>query len=263
MGNLKRKKGENGKYGFVDDAGSWVIEPKFDSASSFKYGIAKVKVNKRYGFIKLDGSYLYEPEFLDAFIWGELGVAHFDKDEEGNECDGWAYFNCKEPLKYITENGWFDYICKPEDRYADYLEAWNEAGNDWHHISKDGKRLDLNDLEEEDDDEISYTQHGIIDRTGAWIVEPKFDNAGDFSDGAASVEIDGKYGFIDKTGAWIIEPNFDYAERFSDGTAQVKIDGKYGFIDKAGEWVVEPMFDDVNNFSDGTAIVEMAVKKLK
>lgn len=28
-------------------------------------------------------------------------------------------------------------------------------------------------------------------------------------------------GYIDKTGAWIVEPKFDYAEEFNDGIARV------------------------------------------
>ena len=45
MSNLTVKKDENGKYGFVDDAGNWVIESKL----------------------------------LKAFVWNELGVVHFEE----------------------------------------------------------------------------------------------------------------------------------------------------------------------------------------
>lgn len=151
MKKLTVKQGQNGKYGFVDNSGKWIIEPKFDEAESFRYKIAKVKIDGKYGFIRTDGSYLFKPELRNAFMWGELGVAHFDKDEDGNECDGWAYFNCKKLLAYITEEGLFDKISKPEDRDADYLEAWNCAG--YYRIYKDGECKDSEELKLDDEDD--------------------------------------------------------------------------------------------------------------
>ena len=73
---------------------------------------------------------------------------------------------------------------------------------------------------------------GFIDKTGAWIVEPKFDDAESFIDGAAVVNIAGKWGYIDKTGAWIVEPMYSSISNFSDGALPVKHAGKWGFIDK-------------------------------
>ena len=37
-----------------------------------------------------------------------------------------------------------------------------------------------------------------------------------------------KIGFIDKSGAWVIEPRFEYVEPFSEGLAQVYLDGQGG-----------------------------------
>ena len=69
------------------------------------------------------------------------------------------------------------------------------------------------------------------------------------------VKIDGKYGYADKSGALVIEPRFDGAMLFSEGLAAVKIDEKYGYIDKAGEWVIEPTFSYATYFSEGLAAV--------
>ncbi|MCB0154437.1 MAG: WG repeat-containing protein, partial [Anaerolineae bacterium] len=37
---------------------------------------------------------------------------------------------------------------------------------------------------------------GFIDPTGQVVICPQFDRAGPFSEGLASVEVDGKWGFI-------------------------------------------------------------------
>ena len=61
---------------------------------------------------------------------------------------------------------------------------------------------------------------------------------------------DGKHGFIDKKGNYVINPRFDDVGFFSDGLCGVKIGDKWGFIDKKGNYVINPRFDDVGFFSD-------------
>ena len=96
MSNLKVKKGEDGKYGFVDDTGSWIIEPKF----------------------------------LEAYIWEELAIVHFEKkDDDGDVYDGWTFFNCDEPSENPEEEGWFfSRVDKPAEDNVEYLYACDEHG---------------------------------------------------------------------------------------------------------------------------------------
>ncbi|EIQ8871589.1 WG repeat-containing protein, partial [Campylobacter coli] len=49
----------------------------------------------------------------------------------------------------------------------------------------------------------------------------------------------------DKNGKIVIEPKFDGVGNFSEGLARVELNGKYGFIDKSGKIVIEPKFDDI------------------
>jgi hypothetical protein len=61
---------------------------------------------------------------------------------------------------------------------------------------------------------------------------------GDFSEGLASVLVDGKWGYIDKTGQIEIEPQFKTAIKFGGGLALVEIDDKnWGYIDRKGIFV--------------------------
>ena len=52
------------------------------------------------------------------------------------------------------------------------------------------------------------------------------------------------WGYIDKTGAWVIEPRFGDALEFSEGLALARPynDWRWGYIDAAGEFVIEPEF---------------------
>jgi len=99
-----------------------------------------------------------------------------------------------------------------------------------------------------------------IDRTGKAVIElsENVENAHPFSEGLASIEIEGKWGFIDKTGKMVIEPKFGGQPDFSEGLAFViLLDGKggIGFIDKTGAVVIKPKYALANNFRDGLAFV--------
>ncbi len=98
---------------------------------------------------------------------------------------------------------------------------------------------------------------GYIDRTGKIVIEPKFEEAENFSEGLATVKIGEKFGYIDRTGKIAIGPKFDRAENFSEGLATVAIGGKDGCIDKAGKLVIPARFDDIRVFQSGSAEVSI------
>lgn len=49
-----------------------------------------------------------------------------------------------------------------------------------------------------------------------------------------------KYGYIDETGRVAVEPRFEEASEFSEGPAVVRAGDGYGFIDKSGKYVWKP-----------------------
>ena len=62
-----------------------------------------------------------------------------------------------------------------------------------------------------------------------------------FRQGLFAAEQSGKWGFVDKTGAFVLEPQFEEASSFyADGYAVVVQDGKYGVIDRKGAFVLRP-----------------------
>jgi len=117
-------------------------------------------------------------------------------------------------------------------------------------------------------------KYGYIDETGKMVINPIFENAGDFHEGLAAVCVgDGcyqdwgnpkeepKWGFIDKTGAMVILPQFSYVTSFQEGLAAVSVGGKSGYIDKTGKFVINPQYDSAGAFENGVAQVGMKQPK--
>ncbi len=94
-------------------------------------------------------------------------------------------------------------------------------------------------------------------KDGAVVILAKYDIAGDFSEGLASVELNGKCGYIDKSGKEVIQLKYDFAGDFSEGLAQVVINDKWVYIDKSGKEVIPLQYDDAFDFSEGLAAVEL------
>ena len=87
---------------------------------------------------------------------------------------------------------------------------------------------------------------GYIDKTGATVIAPQFDQAYDFHEGLAGVSMGKKWGYIDKAGKFLINPQFDWVGDFDHGIAPVTIrrgqsdPGRLGYIDKTGTYIWQP-----------------------
>ncbi len=67
-------------------------------------------------------------------------------------------------------------------------------------------------------------------------------------------------GYIDTTGEIVIETKYqpfnDKSRDFSEGLASVRIDGKFGFINTQGELVIAAQYAKTHAFNEGYAVVE-------
>lgn len=63
-----------GKWGFIDNDGKIVIEPKFDEAKSFSNGLAAVKLGDNWGFINERGELVIDYKYSDGGYFTNNGV---------------------------------------------------------------------------------------------------------------------------------------------------------------------------------------------
>ena len=79
---------------------------------------------------------------------------------------------------------------------------------------------------------------GFIDAAGSYAIPPRFDGAGDFSEGMASVLMirpgGNGFGYIDKSGAIVIEPRYSEAGDFHGGLAKVRRGDSYAYVTRTG-----------------------------
>ena len=57
---------KNGKWGFVDMDGAWVIEPQYENAEGFSDGLAPVQTGETWGFINQENKLVIAAEFYGA-----------------------------------------------------------------------------------------------------------------------------------------------------------------------------------------------------
>ena len=77
---LARFKKDN-LWGFIAPSGEYVVEPKYQQASYFSNGYARVKINEGWTFINTDGEQLFNHTFerLGDFSTAGLALAYDDK----------------------------------------------------------------------------------------------------------------------------------------------------------------------------------------
>lgn len=107
---------------------------------------------------------------------------------------------------------------------------------------------------------------GFIDKTGAWVIPPQFDNyfyTGVSSTyqlfgetGLAMVAKDDRYGAIDKTGKTIIPFQYEELWPVSEGMIPFMQNGKYGYLN-AGDYsvAIAPQYEIASGFRGGLAVV--------
>jgi hypothetical protein len=81
-----------------------------------------------------------------------------------------------------------------------------------------------------------------------------YDNRIDFlfKDGCCTMTDSlGKHGLIDKTGKWLIEPQYDYIQNPEFGYRKVKLGDKYGLLDINRQWKFQVKYDGITVLKDG------------
>ena len=204
----------NDLWGYVDNSGTFVINPQFENAYPFFNGLARVESDGKVGYIATDGKYVVQPQYQAGSDFSE-GYAFVVTDNSYPVC-----INTKGKDMFTLKGT--EFVSNFREGLAMYK---NESG-----------------------------KIGYVDTKGNSVISPRFDRASDFSEGLASVQMGEKWGFINKEGNIVIPCQFSYARNFHEGLAAISNGRSYGFINLKGEYVINPQFESVEDFSGGLAL---------
>ena len=218
---VRVRDGFGGPWGYLDEELNLLIEPQFEYATEFDSGIAVVQ----------DGD--EGPHFIIDRT-GEH-IARIEADGVRNPSDGMIAFNLG------RTGGYYDY--HGNRRLQGYTNTWDFSegkafvtrNGEGYFIDRDGTRL---------------------------FPPLTLDRGYEFHDGLAVVRVkppnssETRYGMIDESGAWVIDPRYSFLGEFSEGIAVAGFGEKsYGYIDREERIVIEPQFTAARPFRNATAFV--------
>lgn len=226
---------KNGVATYVDPTGKEVITLGVCTANDFHQGLARI-VDTADGH---NNTYFIDKNGKSVFILGadtaedfqSVGLAKVQKSENGK----WGLVNTS---GRIVTHAWFNVIRNFKEGLA-YCE-WNDASG--------------------------TLRKGYLNTTGALQIagiNPNYEYS-DFSNGMARVydPATKQVGYIDTTGWLAVYCQYEEGDDFCNGVARIKRGGKWGYIDKANKYTVQPKYDELWSNLNGDILVVAGERRL-
>ena len=151
-----------------------------------------------------------------------------------------------------------------------YFNRYSKDGPLYINIRKsDGAKFqfhfETNQFMDADDEPVSLKDIGLSEGIIEFYnkIDPVFefksksDFIGDFKDGFAAVDLNGKCNFINAKGQLLSQQWFDGMYEFNEGFAAVRLNRKWNFINTEGQFLSKQWFDWVGKFYTGFASVKL------
>jgi hypothetical protein len=226
-------KGENGKFGFKDENGKILVEPKYESVNNFFQGTAKIKLNGKYGYIDKTGKEIVPPIYDEVgHKFNDIGLVRVKLNNKYGFVDktGTEVIPCIYE-KYNVSDGYAGTEPTMWDDYAD---------------------VGLNN------------KTGILDRTGKIIVPIEYENAEKGRD-CFIMKKNNEYVVYNLQGEKILEGINKVNQSFLTKCLMVKKSNKYALFAVSGqqltEFIYDEMLDGGNGFdAGGKGFIRVAIK---
>ena len=269
----------DGRWGYINTSGTWVIPPRFVAEEEFSEGLAVVTTGEyasktaQLGFIDRTGKFVIAPRFEWASSFSD-GVAAVC----AGRCRDLAMPVPRRNYGYINKAG--DFVIEPQWEFAGPFSE----GRAW--VSEmplliGGKIVDHQQPTERLIDPtgklvsdtrfgwgarfscgLAATDRGYVNRAGEVVIaRPLPSTEESFAEGWAGVTEGGRTVFIDTTGKVVLRPDCQYATSFSEGLAAAckndrDYDNGWVYIDRTGKFVIPPQFHhSLGPFRNGLALV--------
>lgn len=252
----------NGKYGYINKKGTFVIPARYDNASSFSCGYANVELNGVKMFINKKGEIQNTPLFDYTYgFWNDYALVKLD-----------GY--------YGLMNNKFEYTIQPYYRKLGFvsnglLPAQVSYGDKYSYITTGGDNKIATFYDYADMFVGNYAlvvvgnSMGIINKSGDFVIQLTNDELYPLGNNRfLSYSFDTKTcRMLDENGRLVGNALYDfigtYSSRFFDWKLiPVYQDGRVGYIDKNGNVKIAIQYDWANNFNEGYAVVGLNDKTM-
>jgi hypothetical protein len=239
------------RYGIIDHMANELIPFDYEELGEISGERIAVKKNGLWGFIDRNGAIKIGCAFNEvrAFSQGLAAVRKGNKwgfiNEDGDLVLDFKFNRCgqfKEGLCWVYSNSRAYYINKNgHQAFSAVFASATDFEEGIARVKVSGK-------------------YGLIDRTGNFILKPRYLKISSFNRyGLAIVEFVGtsnaRFALVDREGSSAGLLKFNEIRPFKEGFAAVKINKHWGFINTSGRLVVESKYFSVGDFSNGRAAV--------
>ena len=180
--NLLTRSKKDGKWGFLNRSGSFVIPPQFDWVSHFSEDLAAVMVGKKFGFIDETGGFVIKARYTEVGDFSE-GLARV-------KIGGATVYPTGTSLVKRNDNNW---------------QFIDKAGNTVFKIRADEVGDFSEGLAAASIIKSRSLYCGYLDKQGQWAIAPQFGTCKPFSHGTAKILLNGEWRLIDREGKFIAE----------------------------------------------------------
>jgi len=199
--------GADEKYGLINNAGTFIVEPQYEEILFLSNGLLKAKQNNLWGIIDLKG------EVIAPFVYEAIGE-YSDKR---------ALVTRNKKCGFVDEQG----KAVIPVTYPFQESYINNA------VFRNGYVL----LKQK-------SKSIVLDTAGEKISFPGYEDIGLPSEGLIPVKKNKKWGYAEMNGRIKISCSYDDAVFFENGYAKIKFNKNTGMIDKSGNVVVPFIYDD-------------------
>ena len=265
---------QDGRFGYVDTTGAWVIAPQFDWAervfrresapwhnpntSAYQpeelYTVASVFIGEtevtptdtaplqgKYGLVRNDGT-LIVPARYSEILWTVNGVAAVS-DDTGvslfNTVTGQAIGETYQAVG-AYQNG---FISVQKGKLWGYLNPTTGA------LIGDGFVWESALPFSENKAGVSQKGlYGYIDTTGSVVIALQFSQVAPFSEGLAGVRTQKRWGLINDKGTVVLKPTYAGIKTFQNGLCAVQKGSVWGLINPSGEVILRIKYSEIGDF---------------
>lgn len=239
------------RYGLIDTLGNIIVNANYDEIGRIGEARIAIRVGQRWGFVDKMGKVIITPKYSEVsnFYSGFAAVEYLGK---------WGlidpYDNIVIPFQYDDMGNFSEDI------------IWAQSGNDLLYVNQRGDQIIKTDASEVYDFRqgvarvVKNGKWGLIDKTGHYVVAPKFNRIRPFNENGLAIVQYGRerfrYGVINTKGDVITDHHYRYIYPFSEGLAAVKLKDKYGYINMQGKLIIPADYSRTSPFVEGKAAVQ-------